>query len=84
MAASPDAGMLLGVPSAANPDAGTVQPQGPHDEVIRPTGLGRGVWEGPSWLFILVPTVVVIIGLAFLVERIGPGRIRGWFRGGSR
>ena len=75
MAASPDAGATL-------LDSGTVAPafEGPHDEVIRPTGLGRGVWEGPHWLFIVVPIIVCLLGLGFLVQRIGPSRIRGWFR----
>ena len=73
MAASPDAGATL-------LDAGISVPQGPHDEVIRPTGLGRGVWEGPHWLFIAVPIVIVVVGLAFLVQRIGVARIRSWFR----
>ncbi len=78
MAASPDAGMILdaSVPAPAIPF--------PHDEVIRPTGLGRGIWEGPSWLFIVVASVVVIVGLAFLVERIGIARLKSFFRRGSK
>lgn len=76
MAASPDAGMIL--------DASVAAPTGPRDEIIRPTGLGRGIWEGPSWLFIVVTSVVVIVGLAFLVERIGIARLKSFFRRGSK
>jgi hypothetical protein len=78
MAANPDAAVILDASAPAH------TAEGPRDEVIRPTGLGRGVWEGPSWLFVVVTVVVVIVGLAFLVERIGIARIRALFRRGSK
>jgi hypothetical protein len=79
MAASPDAGTELEAGTLL--DAGAAPAfTGPRDIVTRPNGLARGVWEGPSWLFVVVASVVVIVGLAFLVERIGVARIRSFFR----
>ena len=79
MAASPEAGTELEAGTLLDASTGP-DFTGPRETVTRPNGLARGVWEGPSWLFIVVATLVVLIGLGFLVERIGVARIRGFFR----
>lgn len=76
VAASPDAG--------AKVDAGALVVSGPREAVTRPDGVARGVWEAPAALFVVVTGAVLLLGLGFLVERVGVGRIRAFFRRSRR
>jgi hypothetical protein len=66
--------------SSAGDASITAAEQKPNEWVTRPTGLRRGVWEGPAWLFGVVAGVLVAVAIAYAIYRIGPKRIAGAFR----
>ncbi|MEO6418233.1 MAG: hypothetical protein ABIP39_02430 [Polyangiaceae bacterium] len=53
-----------------SPAAGT-------ETVTRPDpGLGRGMWEGPRWLFFALAAIAVVVTAVYFLRRAGLLRIR--------
>ena len=67
------------VSGAGSGGAGSGTLAGPHELVTRPDGLRRGVWEGPSWMFAVISSLLVGVALAYGLRRIGLSRLRSFF-----
>lgn len=76
--ALPAAGSAPTAADAAQAASGAIAAR-PTELVTRPDGLRRGAWEGPSWIFVALAGLVVLVVLVW-----GLRKLRALRRGSDR